>query len=65
MYDVLNYGSPCRKGGKLEVITGTQRELGKGNEDWKEDLKLGKKEVGQEWDYEVREWKGGKGKEGG
>lgn len=48
---VLNYGSPCRKGVKLEVITGTQTELGKG--------------AGQEWDYDVGEWKSGKGKGSG
>lgn len=59
----LNYESPCRKGSKLQDVTETQRELGKGNRGWKEDLyklpkeklrvelKLGKNEVGQEWDY--------------
>lgn len=46
----------------MEVITGIQREWGKGNKDWKEDLKLGRKEVEEEWDYDVE---GEKGKEGG
>lgn len=36
-------------------MTGIQRALGKGNKDQKEDLKLDKKEVGQEWDYDVGE----------